>query len=255
MRGFVSRRPPTFSNTRGTARTATSAQRGRSGFLTDTFAASSAGTARYGMAILPRRSSPNRRDPARSLTFPREESPALIPHCLALNIGPERGISRSHQGAAGTRCRSGGERGDVSAPPAHLQGRRGVVSNPCDRADDLRAGSCGPVSVQGCPRKCPARPLRPQCHCQQSGRHELGGGQCRISTHRDVSRTIWTHFDPQSDWSSTKGIRRYRTSTPSERWRRDLPPAEETERCISVRPKPLVRNTAFTDSRASTPSD
>lgn len=160
MRGFVSRRPPTFSNTRGTARTATSARRGRSGFLTDTFAASSAGAARYGTAILPRRSSPNRRDPARSLTFPREESPALIPHCLALNIGPERGISRSHQGATGTRCWSGGERGDVSAPPAHLLRRCGVVSNPCDRADGLRAGSCGPVSVQGCPRECPARPLR-----------------------------------------------------------------------------------------------
>jgi len=31
---------------------------------------------------------------------------------------------------------------------------------------------------------------------------------------RDVSRTIWTHFEPQSDWQPTEGIRRYRGSTP-----------------------------------------
>jgi len=31
---------------------------------------------------------------------------------------------------------------------------------------------------------------------------------------RDVSRTLWTHFEPESDWRSTEGVRRYWGSTP-----------------------------------------
>jgi beta-lactamase class A len=31
---------------------------------------------------------------------------------------------------------------------------------------------------------------------------------------RDVSHTLWTHFEPESDWRPTEGIRRYRGSTP-----------------------------------------
>lgn len=31
---------------------------------------------------------------------------------------------------------------------------------------------------------------------------------------RDVSRTLWTHFEPESDWRPTEGVRRYWGSTP-----------------------------------------